>query len=508
MNITSIINYNTIPLFGELYLFINIVIVLFYFTFFFLSKVHNYYYSHKLLIYVTSILLLFSSLILINYPFYSQFIFNNIVNITEFSNFFKITTTFSSLFVLILSYKYISINKLNCFEQYIIILVAQLAMYILLCSNNIIIMYLSIELLSISIYILVAINRYNSFSIEAGLKYFILGAVSSSFLLFGFGLIYGSTGLLNLSELDIFFHFTNYQVYKADQLFTLVVIFLSINMIFIGLLFKIYAAPLHFWISDIYQGAPTHITAFISILPSINYLVIILKLILIFNTFASSYLYYLFLIVSLVSIILGSIGALYQKKIKRLLAYSSITYTGYFLLNISLAISDITTIFNFILFYLYYIVMLITFFSIYTIIQDRSNYYNYINIDQIKNLNGTFKTNSLLYAIFTLVLFSLAGIPPFLSFFGKLYLLHNLAIKSNIIIIILIILITVISTFYYLRVVKSIYYNKDKKWLYLDNIPTINAFSANLLILISALIYFIPSVINSYVLYLTISLIQ
>jgi proton-translocating NADH-quinone oxidoreductase chain N len=189
-------------------------------------------------------------------------------------------------------------------------------------------MYLAIELQSLCFYIITNLKFYSNFSIEAGLKYFILGALSSGLLLFGSSLLYGFTGLTNFLDLTVLFYYYNLEGYN---LFYYEGALIGIIFIYCGILFKIGIVPFHMWVSDIYEGSPTNITFFFAVVPQIGILSLLLRLNIIFIYAYLKYLYILFLFLSILTIIVGTLGAIYQTKLKRILAYSGISNMGYML---------------------------------------------------------------------------------------------------------------------------------------------------------------------------------
>ncbi|MCH8476008.1 MAG: hypothetical protein LAT55_12370, partial [Opitutales bacterium] len=214
-----------------------------------------------------AMILLTVVLLELKYPFACHYILESSIYINEYTNLIKLILNLVVFFICIISYTYIKTLKLNNFETYILILSAQLGILIILISNNLILLYLSLELTTITIYILISLNKLNNYSIEAGLKYFIIGAVTSGMFLIGLSILYGTTGVTTISDLLLFS--SSYYLNLATNSFQLIdfYIILSFLFIIISLLFKIYSAPFHLWISDIYQGATMHVLSYISTVP-------------------------------------------------------------------------------------------------------------------------------------------------------------------------------------------------------------------------------------------------
>lgn len=198
----------------------------------------------------------------------------------------------------------------------------------IISSYDLITMYLGIELQSLCFYIVTNLKFYSNFSIEAGLKYFILGALSSGILLFGCSLLYGFTGLTNFLDLTILFY---YNILEGFNLNHYKGALIGIIFIYCGILFKIGIVPFHMWVSDIYEGSPTNITFFFAIVPQISILSLLLRLNIIFLYAYLKYLYIFLMFLSIFSILVGTLGAIYQTKLKRIIAYSGISNMGYIL---------------------------------------------------------------------------------------------------------------------------------------------------------------------------------
>ena len=268
--------------------------------------------SFNLIFNLSSLIIVITIAIIFNRPNIEEKIFSDSFTRDAFSNFFKILILVSSLFVLNTSKNYIIDKKLDKFEYPIIVLLSILGMFFMVSSNDIIIFYLGLELQSLSLYILASIDRDNLKSSEAGIKYFVLSALSSGLLLYGCSLLYGFTGSTNF---DLIANELNKE--NTGAVFAMV-------FILVGLAFKVSAVPFHMWTPDVYEGAPTAITSYFAVVPKVAGLAVLIKFMFIpFSNILSEW-QTIIIFISIASMILGAVAAIGQKNIKRLLAYSSI----------------------------------------------------------------------------------------------------------------------------------------------------------------------------------------
>lgn len=371
----------------------------------------------------------------------------NIFTITPLSTLIKIILTLSTIIILYLSKTYFLNKWFKNFEFFTLILLALLGMILLVETNDLIALYLSIELFSLSSYILATILKNSEFSTEAGLKYFVLGSLSSGLLLFGSTILYVFTGETNFTNISYLMWYNNN--------FELII---GIMFILIAILFKLAAAPFHMWAPDVYEGAPTLITAFFAIVPKIALIGLFLNLI--WFSFYSLFhqIQPILIIVSILSMLIGSIGALNQTKIKRLVAYSAISHIGFILLG--LLCGTIYGIQATIIYIIIYIIMSIATFSIILITFKNTNY--------ISELSGLSRKNIILASSFSLILFSIAGIPPLAGFFSK-YLILLEALNNNLIGLAIIgVIASSIAIFYYIRIIKWMFFKDSTDFIYKD----------------------------------------
>ena len=389
------------------------------------------------------------SLIFVSFLVYFDFttnfaLFETFFSNTTFTKFFKILTILGAAASLIISKNYFIDTKISRFEIPTLLLFSTLGMMLMISSNNLMMMYLAIELQSLSLYVVASIKRNSLESAESGVKYFILGALSSGILLYGFSLVYGFTGQTSFDEIYI----------SLSQLDNLPIgLVFGLVFILVGLAFKVSAVPFHMWTPDVYEGAPTSITAFFAIVPKLAAIALIFRFCLEpFNDFYFEWTQVIFFL-SIASMFLGAIAAIAQKSIKRLLAYSSIGHVGYVLIAL-VAASDqgirSASIYMFI-----YLIMNISVFAILLSLKKSDKY-----VEQIDELSGLSKSNPIVSACLAIIMLSMAGIPPFIGFFGKFYVFIAAVESQQYILAILGVLASVISAFYYLRIIKGMYFDE------------------------------------------------
>jgi len=396
------------------------------------------------LIYNLSIISLLVCLALIfNFPINENTeLFNYSYKVDYLSSYMKILTITSGIFVLLSSNKYIQIININKIEYPILALSSILGMMVMISSNDLILFYVGLELQSLSLYVLASFNRDNLLSSESGLKYFVLSALSSGLLLYGCSLIYGFSGSTN-------FFIISENLSQSSYGLTFGIVF-----ILAGLAFKISAVPFHMWAPDVYEGSPTSVTIFFAILPKIAALTVFIRFLYVpfLNLIEQWQMIIIFL--SVASMLFGAIAAIGQKNLKRLVAYSSIGHMGYALAGLTTGTNE--GIHSSITYISIYLFMNLAFFSCLFMLRRDENYF-----EHIEDLSGLSKNHPLLSFSFLIVLFSLAGIPPLAGFFAKFYIFSALIEESMYFLAIVGLLSTVIAAFYYLRLIKIIYFDKE-----------------------------------------------
>jgi NADH-quinone oxidoreductase subunit N len=339
-------------------------------------------------------------------------------------------------------------------------------------------------------------NKHSRYSIEAGLKYFILGSFSSILLLFGFSFVYGFSGFIYLSDLTSYIRYL-YSIEDDFFLYSLLICLIFVN---VGFLFKIYASPFHFWISDIYQGAPTSVTMFLSTVPVFSYIYMFIKLyVLIFSDVFSFYNYILY-ILSIMSMLSGVFGALIQRKIKKLIAYSSVSTVGYILSSLS---GDNVLMVQQCIFYL--IVYLLNIVPIFIIILNyRVN--NSGVIDNIRSFSSIYSSNKALFLVLFSFFLSLAGVPPFSGFASKLSLFTALGSDGLFILLFIGLFAAIISCYYYLRVVKMIFYDYSSVTFLFSTFSYSAGFASSCFFFFNIFFLFFYSVLEDISFYISICL--
>nr|YP_011003672.1 NADH dehydrogenase subunit 2 [Gracilaria eucheumatoides]WPS66074.1 NADH dehydrogenase subunit 2 [Gracilaria eucheumatoides] len=442
--------YNFYPILIEIYITANICLLLMYGVF--LSTFPNFGYPllGKNFTLLTLLILSFSLILIFRHIPLSIIGLDNFLINDLFTYYTKLILILSTIGWFCLSSKYFVSEKVNNYELWILILLSVVAMLTILQSYDLLTIYLAIEFQSLIFYILASINRTSEFSTESGLKYFVLGAFSSAFLLWGSSIIYGLTGLTNLNDLSKFFagFLLNENLFSHN---------LVIGFIFIlvALLFKLSAAPFHIWSPDVYEGAPLIITAFFSILPKFAIVGLLFRFLL--YTFYDLLLFWqsIILFSTLLSIFIGTFGAFAQYKWKRFLAYSSINHIGFILL--AMLNGDLEGVSSVIFYLIVYIIMMLGIFA-FVINTKIHSYPAFYQVRYLSELNGLAKYNPFLALVVTILLFSMAGIPPMAGFFSKLFVLLIALQVNSFGISLSAIIISCIACFYYIRLIKGMYF--------------------------------------------------
>jgi len=475
MNFFNLFENDFLVILPEFFICIAIIFLLSYGVVYSTSTFYNYPILSVNISWLGFFVLLISFFLCLNNCLSSMIIFNNLLIVDSFIIFIKSTILLSSIFCILISLNYLEYNKINSFEYTLLILLSILGMLLLVSSYDLLSLYLAIELMSLSFYILATYKRKSEFSGEAGLKYFILGAFSSGLLLFGSSILYGFTGMTNFEDIAKLL----LGIGVIYDTLSYIGIFIGILFISIALLFKVAAAPFHMWSPDVYEGSPTPITAFFSVVPKIALLALYVRLF--FYAFYEFIPLWqeLFLICAIISMIWGSIAALSQKRIKRLMAYSGIVNVGYMLVGI--ASGTITSIVGLLMYLIVYITMTIGFFSFILGTQHyKTNYLNVFLID-LKNIG---KTQTILGISIFIILFSMVGLPPLAGFFGKMYLFFSVMNSNLYLAAILGVLSSVVSAFYYIRMIKIIYFENSKSFTLYKQMDKNNSYVLTISILL------------------------
>ena len=402
--------------------------------------------SSKLIQNISLIVLLITAVMIFNETLGINeiILFNGSVIIDYLSSFMKIVTLLSAFLVLIISSNYLKSLKIFKIEYSILILSSVLGMMIMISSNDLIVFYMGLELQSLALYVLATFNRDEIKSSEAGLKYFVLSALSSGLLLYGCSLIYGFTGSTN-------FNIIASQLNSNEYALTFGIVF-----ILVGLAFKISAVPFHMWAPDVYEGSPTSVTLFFTMVPKIAALTVFIRFLYVpfLNLIDQWQMILVFL--SIASMVFGAVAAIGQTNLKRLVAYSSISHVGYALAGLATGSNE--GIQNSVIYITIYILMNLGLFSCMLMMKRNNVYY-----EKIDDLSGLSKNHPLLALSLLIILFSLAGIPPLAGFFAKFYIFKSVLEQSMFFLAIVGLLSTVVAAFYYLRLIKIMYFDKEKE---------------------------------------------
>ena len=402
--------------------------------------------SSKLIQNISLIILLVTSVITLNETLgiKETLLFNSSVVIDYLSSFMKIVTLLAAFLVLVISSNYLKTLKIFKIEYPILILSSVLGMMIMISSNDLIVFYMGLELQSLALYVLATFNRDQLKSSEAGLKYFVLSALSSGLLLYGCSLIYGFTGSTN-------FNIIANQLNSNEYAITFGIVF-----ILVGLAFKISAVPFHMWAPDVYEGSPTSVTLFFTMVPKIAALTVFIRFLYVpfLNLIDQWQMILIFL--SIASMLFGAIAAIGQTNLKRLIAYSSIGHVGYTLAGVATGSND--GIQSSVIYITIYILMNLGLFSCLLMMKRNNKYF-----EDIEDLSGLSKNHPLISLSLLVILFSLAGIPPLAGFFAKFYIFKSVLEQSMYFLAIVGLLSTVVAAFYYLRIIKIMYFDKEKE---------------------------------------------
>lgn len=365
-------------------------------------------------------------------------LFGGSIVIDAFGRFFKVLILIGAAAALIMSAPFWRNHKLSRFEFSIVVLLSVAGMMVMVSARDLISLYLGIELMSLSLYVIAAIDRENTRSTEAGLKYFVLGALSSGMLLYGASLIYGFTGTVSFAGIA-----------AAAKTPSIGLIF-GIVFLFAGLAFKVSAVPFHMWTPDVYEGAPTPVTAFFAAAPKVAAMALFCRVaITSFPAIASQW-QQIVVFVAIASMVLGAFAAIGQKNIKRLMAYSSIGHVGFAL--VGLAPGTANGVSSVMIYMSIYLAMTLgTFACIIAMRRDGGQ------VEDIDQLAGLSRTQPVMAFVLAALLFSLAGIPPLAGFFAKFYVFLA-AIEGRFYTLAVIgVLASVVGAYYYLRIVKIMY---------------------------------------------------
>ena len=363
--------------------------------------------------------------------------------VDTFARLMKVLTLFGSAVTIVLSVHFMKGTTIARFEYAILVMLATTGMMMMISANSLIALYMGLELQSLALYVVAAIDRDSSRSSEAGLKYFVLGALSSGMLLYGASLIYGFTGSVAFPQIAS-------AISAAGPSLGLV---FGLVFIIAGLAFKVSAVPFHMWTPDVYEGSPTPVTAFFAAAPKVAAMALFIRVMV--GPFAGIVPDWqqILVFVSIASMVLGAFAAIGQSNIKRLLAYSSIGHMGFAL--VGLASGSQEGVRGVIIYMMIYLIMTLGVFACVLAMRRQGRH-----VEEIADLAGLARNDKALAFVIAMLMFSLAGIPPLAGFFAK-YFVFLAAIKAGLVTLAVIgVVASVVGAYYYLRIVKLIYFDE------------------------------------------------
>ncbi len=396
-----------------------------------------------------------ATLILIRDPV-EQIAFDGAFTYDGFGNFFKALILLSAALILSMSKEYLLRSNLLNFEYSSLICLSVVGMMIMVSASNLMAVYLGLELQSLSLYVIAAFRRDSLKSTEAGLKYFVLGALSSGLFLYGASLVYGFSGSVNFLEIS--------EVVSQEGLSN--GILFGLIFLIAGMAFKVSAVPFHMWTPDVYEGSPTPVTAFFATVPKLAAIAMLARLL--YSAFgdAMNAWQQILVFLSVASMLVGSIAAIGQNNIKRLMAYSSISHIGFALIGLAVGTTEgLSAVF------IYMLIYVIANFGVFAFILNMQK--DGVSVTDISALSLYSQISSIRAFCLTVVFLSLAGLPPLIGFFGKLFIFRSAVDSGFVLLAIVGGLSSVIGAFYYLRIVYLIYFG-DISGRLAEPMPVIN----------------------------------
>jgi len=404
----------------------------------------------QLTYYLSQLALLITGFLAFNLIGESATIFSGTFVLDSLGSTFKVFILGFAIIALVYTRHYLKAHDLLRNEYFVLALMSILGMMVMVSGHSLLTLYLGLEIMSLSLYALIATARDRASAIEAALKYFVLGAIASGLLLYGMSMIYGISGSLDIAQISSFA--------GASTLGSQQTLILNFGLVFlvIGVAFKLGAVPFHMWVPDVYQGSPTSVTMFLSTVPKIAAIALLIRLLIDGLGDLQHYWADLFMILAVLSIAVGSLVALTQSNIKRMLAYSTISHIGFVLLGF---VTGVVDGYGAAVFYVlaYILMSLAAFGSI--IVLNRKGF----EADQISDFQGLSKHSPWFALIMLVVMLSMAGVPPFIGFYSKLFILQQVVAEGYVILAITAVIFAVISAYYYLQIIKTMYFDDVDK---------------------------------------------
>ena len=402
------------------------------------------YYLTQISLFITGVM----AFNLIDQPqtiiFSGSFILDNMASV------FKVFMIGSTMVAMVYTRHYLIQHALFRGEYFVLVLLSVLGMMVMVSGYSLLTLYLGLEILSLSLYTLIAIARERAGAVEAALKYFVLGAIASGLLLYGMSMIYGISGSINITDIANFA--ANADLASRETLI------LNFGLVFlvIGIAFKLGAVPFHMWVPDVYEGAPTSVTLFLSTVPKVAAVAMLVRILV--DGLGAMHAYWadLFMVLAVLSIALGSVVALMQTNIKRLLAYSTISHVGFIMLGF---VTGVISGYGAAVFYVFvYILMSLAAFGIVILLNKKG-----FEADQISDFKGLSKHSPWFALMMLVVMLSMAGVPPFIGFYAKFFILQQVISAGFVTLAVVAVVFAVISAYYYLQIIKSMYFEEADK---------------------------------------------
>ncbi len=402
------------------------------------------YYLMQISLFITGVM----AFNLIDQPqtiiFSGSFILDNLASV------FKVFMIGSTMVAMVYTRHYLTQHALFRGEYFVLVLLSVLGMMVMISGYSLLTLYLGLEILSLSLYTLIAIARERAGAVEAALKYFVLGAIASGLLLYGMSMIYGISGSINITDIANFA--ANADLASRETLI------LNFGLVFlvIGIAFKLGAVPFHMWVPDVYEGAPTSVTLFLSTAPKVAAVAMLVRILV--DGLGAMHAYWadLFMVLAVLSIALGSVVALMQTNIKRLLAYSTISHVGFIMLGF---VTGVISGYGAAVFYVFvYILMSLAAFGIIILLNKKG-----FEADQISDFKGLSKHSPWFALMMLVVMLSMAGVPPFIGFYAKFFILQQVISAGFVTLAVVAVVFAVISAYYYLQIIKSMYFEEADK---------------------------------------------
>ncbi len=414
-------------------------------------------------------------------PTVQTYTFSNLFVADDFTQYMKMLVLVAAALAVIMSREFFKLEGDERFEFPVLLVLATVGMMVMVSANDLMSLYMGIELQSLSLYVLAAFKRDSERSTEAGLKYFVLGALSSGILLYGCSLIYGFIGSTNFSSIGNVI--SNYGDHGAP-----IGVIIGLVFVLAGLAFKISAVPFHMWTPDVYEGSQTPVTAFFAVAPKVAALALLARTLYVpFGDMSASW-SQVIIFMSVASMILGSFAAIMQTNIKRLMAYSSIGHVGFALLGLISGTSE--GLRGLIIYMTIYLVMNVGMFVCIMSMRRKEDGM----VEDIKELSGLAKTDPPLAAFISIFMFSLAGVPPLAGFFAKWYVIIPIVRDGNFILATIAVLASVVGAYYYIRIVKLMYFDEP-----VEKFISRKSYPMKIIVTLSALLvlaFIIPQVSN------------